>query len=128
MQSYADNKDHPPDFLVDYSLIPATEGGRKVTFQHLRCDFHYAGDDLEEVGLYMIYPEFLNADGQPIDDEIPIPLEGTASMWILVPESRSRVHRERIQVGTTGFFMEGSRKIGSVTVTELVGLHSNPDR
>ena len=74
----------------------------------------------------MIHPEFLDKDGQVLPEELPVPLEGKASMWILMPEMRVSVHRSRVKVGTRGFFMEGPRKVGDVTIEEIVGLHENP--
>lgn len=46
-------------------------------------------------------------------------------MWILFPEMRELVHKDRIKVGIKGFMMEGQRKIGEVEVIKIVGLHSN---
>ena len=124
MKSYKQNVNHNQDFNVDYRLYSQSEGGRKVTFQHLRCDFLYDGDDPEVDGLYMIYPEFLDESGNPIKTDVIVPLEGRASMWIVVDEMRT-IHKERITVGTKGYFMEGSRRIGEVTVTEIVDINKN---
>ena len=49
-------------------------------------------------------------------------------MWILIPERRAEIHRNRIRVGVQGFFMEGSKKVAEATVTCVVNLHSNPDK
>lgn len=126
MQSYEQFRGHKADFLVKYRLYSPAEGGRTVTFQHLRCDFLYRGDDPHTAGLFMIHPEFLDSAGQPIAEGLPVPLEGTASMWIAVPEMRTKVHRGRISVGVQGHFVEGARKIGDVEVTRVVALHDNP--
>ena len=71
----------------------------------------------------MIHPEFINEDGTPIPEEVPVSLSGKASMWVLVEEMKEEVHRHRIKVGTRGFFMEGARKIGEVVVEEIVGIN-----
>lgn len=97
-----------------------------MTFQHLRCDFMYEGDDPQTDGIYMIHPEFLDDLGVPINDEAPVPLEGLASMWILVPQMRLSIHQPRMKVGVRGFFMEGARKIGELEVVQIEGLHTNP--
>ncbi len=97
-----------------------------VTYQHLRCDFMYDGDDAKTDGIYMIHPEFLEQNGMPLEENVPVPLEGYATMWILMPEMRQRIHRARIRVGTWGYFMEGSRKIGEVVVEAVISLHENP--
>lgn len=109
---------------MKYRLYSQAEGGRKATFQHLRCDFVYEGEDPLKDGLYMIHPEFLDADGQPLEENTPVPLEGRASMWILMPEMRA-FHQLRIKPGVRGHFMEGPRKIANVQVEQVVGLHEN---
>jgi len=97
-----------------------------VTFQHLRCDFLYEGDNPVSDGIFMIHPEFLDSAGSPIQDNVAVPLEGKASMWILVPQMHP-LHRARIDVGTRGYFVEGSRKIGNVEVESVVALDENAD-
>lgn len=126
MKTYAELRKQPEDFIVRYKLYPHSDGGRKVTYQHLRCDFSYEDEDPAVEGIYMIHPEFLDESGVPIAADVPVPLEGDASMWILVPKMRGKVHQEKITVGTKGYFMEGSRKIGEIEVTSVVGLNSNP--
>lgn len=126
MKTYEEIRGHKADFLVRYRLYSPAEGGRKVTFQHLRCDFMYEGDDPAKDAIFMIHPEFLDENGRPLDEELPVPLKGKAAMWILVPEMRASVHRSRAEVGTRGHFMEGPRKIGDVTVEKILGLHENP--
>ena len=125
MKPYREILGHPEDFVVKYKLYSPAEGGRKVTFQHLRCDFLYEKDDPERDSLFMIYPEFLDENGQPLDDDFPVPLSGSATMWISVPEMRKAVHQSRIAKGVRGYFMEGARKIGEVEVVKVVGLHTN---
>lgn len=124
MKPYREIRGYPEDFIVSYRLFSPDEGGRKITFQHLRCDFLYDGDDPLEDGIYMIHPEFLDSNGQPLPDDVPVPLEGTASMWILNPEMRTQIHQSRVAIGIRGFFVEGSRKIGEVRIERIVGLHS----
>ncbi|MES2842668.1 MAG: hypothetical protein V4794_20495 [Pseudomonadota bacterium] len=108
---------------MKYRLYPASEGGRKVTFQHLRCDFMYAGDDPQKDGIFMIHPEFLDEHNAPIGEDVIIPLTGRASMWILSPEMRSEVHRSRAAVGVRGHLMEGARKVADVEIDAIAGLH-----
>ncbi|MEJ5031294.1 hypothetical protein [Comamonas sp. MYb69] len=126
MRTYEEIRGYPPDFIVSYHLYAPSEGGRKITYQHLRCDFMYEGYDIASDGIFMIYPEFLGADGLPIEEGIPVPLDGRASMSILSPEMRASVHQGRIEIGTRGYFMEGGRKVGSLEVVQIVGLHANP--
>lgn len=125
MKTYSEIRKRREDFIVSYRLYPPEQGGRKVTFQHLRCDFMYEDDDPLADGIYMIHPEFLDEYGVPIREDIAISLEGKASMWVLVEEMKEKVHRQRIVVGTRGFFMEGARKIGEVAVEDIIGLSEN---
>ena len=125
MTPYEQSTGHRPDFIVSYRLYSPDKGGRKVTYQHLRCDFMYSGDDPLKDGIFMIWPEFLGDDSQPLDDESPVSLEGHASMWIVMPEMRAS-HRLRTKIGTQGHFMEGSRRIGDAKIEVIVGLHENP--
>jgi hypothetical protein len=126
VQTYEQIRGHRTDFVVRYRLLAPEDDGRNVTYQHLRCDFMYDGDDPTTDGIFMIHPEFLDAAGRPIDEEDVVPLDGKASMWILVPQMRS-LHRTRIKIGTKGYFMEGPRKVGSVEVESIVALHANAD-
>lgn len=125
MISYRKIRNHNQDFNVTYKLYPESKGGRTITYQHLRCDFAYERDDIQETGIYMIHPEFLDMNGVPIEENIPVPLSGEASMWILVHEARVKVHQKAIKVGTKGYFMEGGRRIGEVIVNKIIGLHEN---
>ena len=123
--NYKDIRSHEPDFIVSYRLYTPEDGGRKTTFQHLRCDFMYEGDDPTENGIYMIHPEFLSDVGHPLAEGVEVPLSGRASMWILSAEMRVSVHRIRAKVGIRGHFMEGPRRIGDVVIEEIVGLNTN---
>lgn len=125
VRTYEQTRGHGPDFIVKYCLFSPVQGGRTVTFQHLRCDFMYEGDDPQTGGIYMIHPEFLDPSGVPLADDEPVPLEGTASMWVLTPQMRT-AHQARVKVGVRGFFMEGPRKVGAVEVVRIEALHANP--
>lgn len=121
-------RNHPADFRVKYRLYRPEEGGRKrPPRQGYRSDFAFDEDDLSHPKLYMIFPEFEDEQGRVIlDCSYPIPFAGTARMWIVIPERRQEIHRDRIKVGTKGYFMEGPHRIGEMEVIELLGLHTNP--
>lgn len=125
MRPYSEHRKRGPDFFVKYRLYPESEGGRKVTFQHLRCDFMYAEDDPQTDGIFMIHPEFLDDQNVPLGDDVVIPLIGRASMWILNPEMRAE-HRSRAAVGVRGHFMEGARKIADVEIDAIGALQEVP--
>lgn len=117
---------HKHDFVVKYRLYSKAEGGREVTYQGLRCDFMYAGDDIKD-GLYMIHPEFEDRNREVIiNDDTPLELVGTCRMWVVFPEIRELIHKKRVKIGAKGFMMEGSWKIGEVEVIEIASLFENP--
>ncbi|MDC0762726.1 hypothetical protein POF51_18585 [Brevibacillus sp. AG] len=126
---YEEIRKHHPDFRVKYRFYSENEGGRKATpFQGYRSDFSYDGDDIRITGIFAIHPEFEDANGKIIlDSGSPVPLEGTARMWILFPHMRKEVHTKRVELGVIGYFMEGPKRVAVVEVIEIVGLHSNPN-
>ncbi|MFC3803869.1 hypothetical protein [Cohnella sp. GCM10012308] len=126
---YETIRKHPPDFRIQYRLFSQSEGGRKnPVFQGLRCDFSYDGDDIKETGMFAIHPEFEDEFGEIIlDRTVPVPRQGTATMWILFPEMRRLVHVNRIKIGVIGYLMEGPRRIGQAEVIEILGLHQNAE-
>lgn len=125
---YESIRKHPQDFNVLYRMYTTEEGGRRnLPYQGYRCDFSYDGDDVKECGIYAIHPEFQDEQGNILlDTDKSVPLMGKASMWVLFARMREQVHIYRIKVGTKGYFMEGPRRVGEVTVTEIVGLYTNP--
>jgi hypothetical protein len=111
-----------PDFEVRYHFYSAEEGGRQsAPRQHIRWDFLYHGDDPQHDGIYAIYPEFLDPTGSPLSDG-PVPYDGVAHMFVLNPEMREQVHRQRIAVGVKGYFVEGAKRVAECEVTKLIGL------
>src|SRR5687768_6917942 len=111
--NYAELRKHPADFEVRYRFFTQEEGGRisGPAWQHYRCDWAYADDDITETGIYMIHPEFTAEDGSVLAEGFPVPWSGTATMWILVPEMRAEIHRARIAEGVRGYFMGGSHRV-----------------
>lgn len=126
---YEKVRNHPPDFRIKYRIYSEEEGGRKYpVFQGLRCDFAYDGDDIQHTSIFAIHPEFEDKYGNIIlDRNLPVPILGTARMWILFPEMRREVHINRIKVGVIGYFMGGPRRLGEVEVIEILGLNTNAE-
>ena len=123
--SYALTADRPPDFRVRYRWVATSESVvKQQPFQHMRCDFAYAGDDLSKEPVYMILPEFEDDAKQPLSTHAVVPRSGFASMWIRSDDLRQSVHRTRINVGVRGFFVVGPHPIAEVEVTEVLGLHT----
>ncbi len=56
-----------------------------------------------------------------------VPREGTARMWVIIPERRN-LHREKIKVGAKCFFREGSKKTADCEVIEVLDLFVNPTK
>ncbi|SMF96843.1 hypothetical protein SAMN02949497_4257 [Methylomagnum ishizawai] len=125
MRTYSGHRQ--PDFHVRYRFFSPAEGGRSTPpRQHTRWDFLYADDDPRRDRLYMIWPEFIDPAGS-VWPEGEVPMEGDALMFIVNPDWVSQ-HRQRIAVGTRGFFMEGSRKVAACEVTALLGLSVQPGK
>ena len=106
-----------PDFRVSYKWC-----SDQKPYQHMRCDFAYAGDDITHNDIYKIHPEFERAPGDPYGKDEEIPKEGIASMWIISDTMRSEVHAQLILEGTLGHFMDGLNKLGEVKVIETLRL------
>lgn len=114
---------HPCDFIVKYSFLSAEQGGRKAgpPSQGYRSDFMYA-EDIVEDGIWMIWPEFLDASGNVIlDKSIQVNETGIAKMWIM-NEQMKDIHKSRVVIGQKGYFMEGQRKTAECEVIEIVGM------
>jgi hypothetical protein len=125
---YSQTSGMEPDFEVEYEFLPELEREFGRPTQGMRCDFLYEGDDPKVDGIYMIWPEFLDQDGNVIlDKRVSLAESGTATMWIGFPEARANVHRKRIKTGIIGYWVVGSRKIARVMVTKVIGLFRNPD-
>ena len=114
------------DFEVEYLFNPDPMVENIVLRQGLRCDFLYEGDQPKLNGIHMIWPEFSDVNNEVIRDKnVNAPSSGKATMWIVDHESRVKFHQPRIKVGTKGFWVAGSFKIASVTVTKILGLFTN---
>jgi len=117
---------HPADFRVKYRFYTPEEGGRKtIPFQGYCSDLWYDNDGPSNQ-IFMIWPEFEANDRDIIlNNNASVPTQGTARMWILLPERRF-YHAERIKVGLKCYFMEGGRKVAECEVIEILGLLTNP--
>jgi len=121
MKTYSELTGRRPDFEVCYRFLSRLEGGRKMSpHQHTRWDFLYEGDDPKTNGISMIWPEFISPSGA-ILPEGEIPIDGKALMFIVTAEGRP-FHKQRITIGTRGFFVEGPRKVAECQVVAILGL------
>lgn len=124
---YRERLNSKEDFKVKYTFYPLNEIGRQaLPFQGYLCDFWYEDENHTVDGVFMIWPEFEDKNGEVISSGFVLE-EGTARMWIVSEKFRD-YHQKRIKVGTIGYFMEGSRRMAKCEVTEIVDLMSNPVR
>ena len=114
----------PDDFEASIRIFAHEEGGRNSPpFNGIRWDFCYAEDSAIE-HLWMIWPDFMDEKGDslPTDKPLPIGVNLTARMTILVDKMRSEVHRERVAIGSTFYCHEGSKRVAFGRVTKITGL------
>nr|CAP48103.1 putative integron gene cassette protein [uncultured bacterium] len=116
----------PDDFEAEIRIFRQDEGGRKTPpFNGIRWDFSYAGDDIDEVGLHMIYPDFYdeNGDSLPTDAELPIDTALNARMAVLSDELRATIHSHRAHQGVRFFCHEGRRRVAEGVIRGITGLN-----
>ncbi|PHR23159.1 MAG: hypothetical protein COA38_17235 [Fluviicola sp.] len=122
--AYQSRLNHPEDFKVKYRFYSEKEGGRKhLPFQGLRSDFWYEHENHTLQGIFMIWPEFENENGELIETGSVLE-EGVARMWI-INDSLRPYHKEKIKIGIKGYFIEGQRT-GECEVISIIGLMENP--
>jgi hypothetical protein len=112
------------DFEAVIRIYSAAEGGRSSpAFNSIRWDFAYA-DQQHDDALCMIWPDFLDAEGNSRLTDLPLPTgeELPARMVIVVDEMRERVHRSRIAPGVRFFCHEGRQRVAEGVVTRITGL------
>ena len=115
----------PNDFEVRYRFYSEAEGGRKSQqfFQGYRCDWVYADFEADEPRqVWMIWPIFIDDNGQFVPESARVNLEGTAHMMIVNEDLRQTVHKDRIRPGVKGFFVEGPIKVAEAIVTRVGSL------
>src|SRR5690606_35494357 len=106
---YSETSGRKPDFEVDYVLDIHPELHSVKLGQGMRCDFLYEEDDPKADGIYMIWPELLDENCKIILDKRIAPAQsGKSTMWIGMHETREKIHRNRIKVGTKGYWVVGS--------------------
>lgn len=126
-QSYYERLNHPHDFEVEYRILTESEGGRKtLPFQGIRWDFWYDYLGKHDNQLFMIWPEFLDVNGQIITQtDNPVPISGKAKMWI-INDGLRKYHQDKIKVGMQANGHEGGVVVAKYVVSKIVGLMTNP--
>ncbi len=117
----------PADFEVSYSFLSFEEGGRQsgLPLQGYRCDWSYQGEDLEKSVVYMIWPEFEDDHGLALPAGVRVFPEGRARMRIVDGVLRRTIHRQRLRVGTKGYFVEGRRRVAEAEVIRILALNED---
>jgi hypothetical protein len=119
------------DFEAMIRIFRESEGGRRSPmFNGVRCDFCYAEDDPRR-GIWMIYPDFLDANGESIPENQPLPVDAPipARMIVLSDNLRMEVHRQKARVGSQFFCQDGQRRIAEGIITKITGLfRERPER
>ncbi|WP_204356494.1 hypothetical protein [Arcticibacterium luteifluviistationis] len=128
-QPYNERLGHSHDFEVEYRILNESEGGRKtLPYQGIRWDFWYEFNGQHENQLFMIWPEFLDSNGNVITkNNVPVPASGIARMWI-VNDSLRKYHQDEIKVGLNGNGHEGGTVVAKYVVSKIVGLMTNPTK
>ena len=119
--------DVPDDFEAQIRIFSHEEGGRiTAPFNGIRWDFAYENDDIQKTGIYMIYPDFYDENGNslPTNEPLPIDRELPARMTILIDEMRVKIHRKRVHEGLRFYCHEGSKRVAEGIVTKITGLHA----
>ena len=114
---------HKHNFEAEIEIFPLGDTTRSThPFNGIRWDLRYAEDDDrpgdEKFQIYMVWPEFLDDDGNSIPHGVPLIGTYRALMHIVVEEMID-VHRQRVTVGTEFFCTEGRRKVAKGVVTSL---------
>lgn len=110
------------DFEAEITILTEAEGGRKTPpLNGIRWDFMYDGDDIKD-GLYMIWPEFTDSEGNAIPKDMPLVGKYRARMHILNREMAETFHRNRIKPGIKFFSMEGPHKVATGVILKVTGL------
>lgn len=113
------------DFRVAYEFYELSRIGKKTTPpQGIRCNFWYEHHDHnhKKNWAFMIWPEFEDQEGNLLKSGT-VPMTGTARMWIINDEFRA-YHQSHIEIGTTGWFKEGSNSIAVCKVISINALQN----
>ncbi|MEM9717011.1 MAG: hypothetical protein AAF826_10895 [Pseudomonadota bacterium] len=110
-----------PHFEAEVKILTPEEGGRNLPpYNYIRWDFGYA-DKSSTDPIYMIYPNFLGGDGQPIAKGVPLHGIFTTRMHI-VADCSVIFHKSRISIGTEFNCHEGRHVVATGVVTRLLAL------
>lgn len=109
-----------PDFLASIDIYPCGPETRSVPpFNGIRWNFIFAqslaNDGLSDAMRQMIFPEFVDNNGDQIADKIPLIGKYDAKMYIIAISNDAPA----ITVGTKFYCAEGSRIVAEGIVMSL---------
>ncbi|MFN8853767.1 MAG: hypothetical protein ACK5XS_12225 [Armatimonadota bacterium] len=108
-------------FIGSLRFLSEEEGGRiNPPFQGYFPQFKYKNQ--VELSDWLVKPWFFDQSGQYYERGDLVPLEVSASFYILDPELRVSVHQKICQVGVEFVLREGSRITAHGVVTKVTGL------
>lgn len=114
-----------PDFEAEVRFLTFEEGGRRGEYgpvkQGYRCDVHLDNDPSDS--RWMIWPLFLDNNGQELPKGAPIPPVSKAHFYIINDELRRNFHRQWLCEGARFHLTEGARKVAACQVTKILNLH-----
>ena len=115
----------PDDFEALIRIFRHDEGGRRTApFNGIRWDFAYEGDEIKKTGIYMIWPDFYDENGDSISTDQPLPIDHElfARMTIVSDEMREEFHKYRIAEGLRFYCHEGAKRVAEGHVTKVTGI------
>jgi hypothetical protein len=106
------------NFTAEISIYTNEQSGRtNLPYNKIRWDFRYGTDDISQ-GIYMIWPYFLDENGIPISDGVPLVGTYEAKMYIVALEM-CNYHYKRLSVGTEFFCHEGAAVMAKGVVQSI---------
>jgi hypothetical protein len=108
-----------PDFEAEVRFLTPEEGGRRYgpVKQGYRCDVHWPGEPSNE--LWMIWPVFLDQNGNELPKEAVVPSLSKADFYIVNDKSRKIIYENWLRVGVDFHLHEGAKKVAACRITKV---------
>jgi hypothetical protein len=109
------------DFEAEIRFLSKEEGGREsLPFQGYRCDLKYK--EQEEKFVWMIWPAFLDEEGNELPQGQLVKQKSKANMYIINQELRKTVHQGKIREGVLFHLGKGQKIVADGKVTRILNL------
>jgi hypothetical protein len=113
----------PPDFEADVRFLTPEEGGRTGRWgpvrQAYRCDVHW-DDDPSDV-IWMIWPMFLDENGQELPTGAVVPQVSRSHFYIFSEATRPMIYQQWLREDARFHLTEGRHRVAACTVTKVLG-------